>query len=463
MLNKFHAGILLLATSLSPFAAAVAAPPTSGLLISRPSSSAWQLRLIAGDEARQFSGIVDSSAAFGAVTPYKLEKVDSATLVASTSLGANFSVWPGGTDGVDFSVVSTAKLCLRDTGSSGVQWYLGDSLATAVPVNPPVALNGSDACGGTPPPVDPPPVGQRKFNAGHYIALMRGASTQSIMDKTTEPGVAGLMKRYTWRLLEPTQGAYNFSEVKSDLSWAQANGMHLIVMIEDKTFKDEQPTPSYLAAYTAKNKQGGYTAVRWNPTIVARKKELIKALGQQVDSNPAFEGIATQESAPSLDDATLNATGYTPEKYRDALIDELSSATVSLPTSRVFWFMNFFPGNQNYIASVASAVASKGVIMGGPDVMPDDDALQIRTYPFYEQFAGKMPLFGQVEPVCYSHLHETSASTKYWTMPELFRYARDNLHVNYMIWVRVPNASPSDSYDYNDALPVIAANPVINP
>ncbi len=87
-----------------------------------------------------------------------------------------------------------------------------------------------------------------------------------------------------------------------------------------------------------------------------------------------------------------------------------------------------------------------------------------RTCPFYDQMNGKMQLFAQIEPMCCNALHaDTSYPTKYWTMPELFRYARDNLHVNYMFWVRVPNASPADSYDWNDALPVIANNPAFNP
>ena len=99
----------------------------------------------------------------------------------------------------------------------------------------------------------------------------------------------------------------------------------------------------------------------------------------------------------------------------------------------------------------------------GPDVLPDDHALLKHTYPFYTQFNGKLPLFGQVEPSCYSHLHEdTSSPTKYWKMGELFRYARDKMHVNYMIWVRLPTAKLSDSYDWLDALPVVANNPLFN-
>jgi hypothetical protein len=125
--------------------------------------------------------------------------------------------------------------------------------------------------------------------------------------------------------------------------------------------------------------------------------------------------------------------------------------------------MNFLPGNQDYLASIAAAVASKGVVMGGPDVVPDSKALQTRTYPLYDQFFGKMPLFGQVEDECYEHLHQTSGySTKYWTMTELYKFAKTDLHVNYMFWVRLPVADPRDSYDYYDALPVIALYPTIN-
>ena len=108
-------------------------------------------------------------------------------------------------------------------------------------------------------------------------------------------------------------------------------------------------------------------------------KALLNALGR-FDSHWAFHGVALQESAPTLSFSTLSAQGYTPEKYRDAYIDILSTGAAALPTSRMFWFMTFFPKRQDYIASVANAVASKGVIMGGPDVLPDDAALKERSH-----------------------------------------------------------------------------------
>jgi hypothetical protein len=235
-------------------------------------------------------------------------------------------------------------------------------------------------------------------------------------------------------------------------------------MIEDKTFVPERATPAYLDTYSVRNSGGGYTTLRWNPYVVSRMQLLLRAMGGRFDSNPWLEGIATQETALSLPGTVLDAKGYTPEKYRDSYISVLNTASSSFPTSRIFWFMNFFPRNQSYIGSIATAMIGKGVVMGGPDVLPDEHSLLNMTYPFYDQFQGKLPLFSQVEDICYRHLHATAGySTKYWTPEELFRFARDEMHINYMIWVRIPVPSPSDAYYWNDALPVIAKYPTFTP
>ena len=448
----------------APLTIAATTPPDTGLLITRTNSQQWEIRLMStGSQGEQFSGVIESDLPFTAVSRMKLEATDSAKLTTPTTLAVNLAIRPGGLDGVNFSVSANAKLCIRDTGGAGVQLFLGDSLAGGLPVTAPLALTTADACGA----VAPPPVsaGGRKYHAGHYIVMAKGAGSQTLMQTAVKPGVVGVMKRYTWRSLETSQGVYQFAEIKSDLAWAAANGMRLVAMIEDKTFTKEKDGPAYLDSYEIWHApdgvaQGGYVMKRWDPVVVARFNALVKALGAQFDSNKNFEGISMQESSLSLSPAALKTIGYTPEKYRDALINVLSSASASLPTSRVFWLMNFLTGNQTYIASIASAVASKGVIMGGPDVWPDNTALQTRVYPYYTQFAGKMPLFGQVEDVCYAQLHV--GTTKYWTMLELYNYALTKLHVNYMFWVRITKPATAPGYDWNDALPVIAAHPNLN-
>jgi hypothetical protein len=301
----------------------------------------------------------------------------------------------------------------------------------------------------------------RKFHPGHYSVILPAHNgSQRYMDDAVRPGMRGIMKKYSWRQLEPTKGNYNFSMIQSDLNWAQAYGMQVIIMIEDKTFTSSRPNPAYLDSVTPRNRTGGFTMARWHPTVVARYKALTTALGKRFDGHPNFEGIAQQESSLGLPSTTLKNFGYTPEKYRDALIASFGHALNAMPRSRVFWYQNFFVGNQNYIGSIAAALGPKGLVMAGPDVLPDRRSLVEKSYPFFGKFKDKMHLGIQVEGICYRALHETSGySTKYWTMPELFRYARDRLHVDYMFWVRIPTSSPKDSYNWHHALPVAEMNP----
>ena len=442
-------------------AMAASGPPEGALLISHLNSQQWQLRLIGGTTGQQFSGVVESSTPFTAVNGVPPHDFDNAKLWSPTTLAATLTPGPGGLDHMDFSVSADAQLCLRDTGSSGVHMYLGGRVQGAMPVAAPVALTRADACGGA--LLAMPLATTRKYHPGHYIALLRGYDTQAIMATSIKPGVVGFMKRYGWPVLEPTPGVYQLAQIQSDLAWAKANGMQLIVMVEDKTFVKQLPTPPDLKAYVLPNHGGGYTTIRWATVVAARFKALVTAIGARFDSTSSFEGIATQETAPGLRYPVLKANGYTPQKYLALYIDLLTALSKAMPTSRVFWFMNFFPITQSDIATVASAVAPLGALMGGPDVQPDNPNLEREAYPFYNQFEGKMPLFGQVEAVCYSLPHLTKGyPTKYWTMTELFDFAVKNLHVNYIIWVHLPTPSLPGAYDWLDALPVIAAHPRFN-
>jgi hypothetical protein len=309
----------------------------------------------------------------------------------------------------------------------------------------------------------------KKYNPGHYIELLRYQTSNRQKDNyltdTMRPGVKGVLVRYYWRDLEKSPGVYDFSAIQHDLNLLSGQGMHLIVAPEDKTFTGSQllqPMPDYMAKYTVRNNMGGMTAERWKPYVIDRWVKLMEAMGKRFDGNPYFEGIATHETALSIDNNVLTQRGYTPEIYRDGLIDLLKRTANAFPTSRIFWYMNFFPMRQDYIAQIASAVAPYGVAMGGPDVLPDEPSISSLAYPFYDQFEGTMPLFCAVMLDSYKHVHRTgSYPTKYWTMPELFRFARDELHLNYMFWTSVSNSYTG--YDTHDAYPVIERNPVINP
>jgi hypothetical protein len=452
----------LTASALASLAVADSGPRPAALLITHLNNQQWQLRLIGGSGAERFSGMVDSSTPYLSVNGAAPRDFANAKLWSATSLGANLTAGPGGSDRVSFSVRPDAQLCLRDTGSTGVHLYVGARLQGAVPVTAPLALTRADACGGAP-AAQPFAGATRKYHPGHYIALLPGWDAQSVMATSIKPGVVGFMKRYDWPVLEPTPGVYQLAEIQSDLAWAKAHGMQLIVMVGDKTFVKQLPTPPDLDQYTAKNHGGGYTTLRWVTVVETRFQNLLTAIGAKFDSTSSFEGIATEETAPGLYYPILKAHGYTPQKYLAYYTTLLPALAKSMPTSRVFWFMNFFPVTQSDIAVIAKQVAPLGVLMGGPDVWPDNPNLESEAYPYYNQFEGKMPLFGQVEESNYSLPHLTSGySTKYWTPQELFNFAVHNMHVNYMIWAHLPTPTVPGAYDWLNALPVIAANPSFN-
>ena len=327
--------------------------------------------------------------------------------------------------------------------------------ATAIPSTAQAAA----ACGQQ----KPLPDAQRKFHPGHYVAIGRAEARKGVRDVKTQ-GVTGIQLRYRWADLEPDRGRYDFSSIASDLDAAQRAGLQLVVLIEDKTFDYQMPTPGYLHdKHTVPTRNRGYMALRWDPEVNEGLKQLVASLGAQFDCDPHFEGVAFQETAVSLDDAKLSEYGYTPEKYRDSITGLLRSATRSLPTSRVFWYMNFLPRKQQYLGDIAQDMIGTGVVMGGPDVLPENQALARRVYPFYDKFSGRLKLFGSMQHNSYREPRSSGPAdgSPYWSMEDMFVFARDRLHVDYLFWDYRTKRQPSDSRDWNDAREVIARNPTL--
>ena len=112
--------------------------------------------------------------------------------------------------------------------------------------------------------------------------------------------------------------------------------------------------------------------------------------------------------------------------------------------------------------------------MGGPDILPDEPDIALRVYPRFGAppigSYGELPLFNSCQFDSYEHVHTTNspdprltgtwAIGDYWTMDQLFRYARDTLHLNYVMWEN-DNAGVGYRFD-PDAKAVIAANQTFN-
>ena len=102
---------------------------------------------------------------------------------------------------------------------------MGTDLADAVPVNAPLALTSVDACGERSPRCRPYREG--KYHPAITGSVVNGVGAQSFMTSSMLPGMVGIVRRYSWRSVETSQGVYDFLVIKSDLAWATAHGAHL--------------------------------------------------------------------------------------------------------------------------------------------------------------------------------------------------------------------------------------------
>lgn len=321
-----------------------------------------------------------------------------------------------------------------------------------------------------------------KYNPGHYVALEAGANLQAF-PYLDEPAIRGFNIRYTWVEMEPGKDQYNFSAIRRDLAIAQSHGKQLIAFLTDKTFspRSPHPLPVYMRPYALANSTGGITPKEWDPRVIEREVLLARALSREFDSHPNFEGIAWQESAPSIPRAELETAGYTPELFRDGLIRMLAGSSEALPHSRVFWYQNFLPMKMEYLREIALAVLPYRVVLGGPDILPYRTGLKT-SYALYEEFQGRMKLSCSAQADSYRHHKDDTDNSKkgpfhqglqpihpdgYVTMEQIFEFGRDRLHLNYIFWSYIrsrPKQYPGDppAYVFEDALKVIRRHPVFN-
>ena len=309
-----------------------------------------------------------------------------------------------------------------------------------------------------------------KRHPGHYAAVNEADEIQSIRH-LDEPALRGVSKRYYWADLELSKDAYHLDAIKRELGFLKAQNKQLVVFITDKTFRPgKNPLPSYLVAYALRNARG-VTAMRWDPVVVGRFVALNRALARAFDDDPNFEGVAFQESALMIGPELRREHGYTPEKYRDALIQMLTESSQAYGRSQVFWYMNHFEGGDEYLGDIAKAVIGSRVVMGGPDILPYRRRLQ-GTYQLYETFNGRLPLFCSAQDDSYRHDKNDSrnmgsaAVTRnlpppaegYVPMEQIFLFARDKLHVSYLFWSYTYHAG-TGAFNYDDALAVLRKFP----
>lgn len=259
-------------------------------------------------------------------------------------------------------------------------------------------------------------------NFGNWINLLAADQNFSTMDLIRKrlPGMRGFLFHYDWALLEQ-DGRYDLSHICDDLDWCAERGLMAVPMVKDKNFQAGllSPIPADLQEFSLPNKAGGVSTVRWAPKVRDRFGRLLERLAR-FQTHPAFEGIMLTESAPSLTTEQLAATGYTPEIYEALYLDWISRMDC-----RVFWQANFVPPRDEarVMRDVMAKVDRERVFLGGPDVLPLNQALLERTYPTWALFETN-----------FATMSVPSYSVEGYTVADVAAFARDVLNVRWLFW-----------------------------
>ena len=270
------------------------------------------------------------------------------------------------------------------------------------------------------------------------------------------PAIEGAQVAYSWRQLEQGKDNYDFSIVREDLAFLNEHGKKLWIQIQDVMFSPQwKPVPEYLLRNPeyqgGVNRQyqykpgdeahavvvGGGVARRWDPVVRDRYQKLIIALGKEFDGRVA--GINTEETAVDFGETgQLFPPGFTPELYRDAIIDNMKVLKRAFPKSIVIVYANFMPGewrptdDRGYLRAVYQSARDLRVGVGGPDLLPFKPGQMGSSYELIRESAGKVPVGIAVQDGNSAYINPKTG--KRVTIAEQLGFATGYLRANYIFW-----------------------------
>lgn len=324
----------------------------------------------------------------------------------------------------------------------------------------------------------------------------RVAAARYLRDTITAPGVQGVWIPFDWDLVEIANNEFNWVPFEHNLRVAQRLGLRVIMKFSDRSFNGRNIMPDYFPAQYSIAVGGrtdaldGYVSKRWDPYVYNKIVRLLRAAATRYDAHPAFEGIATTETAPGQFD--LAANGYTKEAYENALITIVNNSKTAFVQSKLFFYINFIPLggaldlSRDSRTKIISAIRGSSISIGGPDVMADDeghaDSANLvyiwaeQMYPnltksCHAQFNDYQQAKTNAARIDYKtrtgafpddilrtlggnevDLHPSAELGILWTPFETFRYGLENFGCNYFFW---HFRRSSTGYETADVLPVI--------
>lgn len=289
----------------------------------------------------------------------------------------------------------------------------------------------------------------------HYIFFNRDREKISEPTFVGTKVIDGAQLKYTWRELEREKDAYDFSAIGNDLVFLNSKGKRLFIQLQDSSF---DPTVVNVPRYLLKDARyhggadkqyhikdddeehvvpEGWVARRWDPAVQERFHKLLLALGKEFDGK--LEGINLAETAVSFGEGgKLFPKGFTPAKYRDAVITNMMALKAAFPKSITMQYANFMPGewlpdkDRSYLSRVYQRAKELNVGLGGPDLLPYKPGQMSHCYPLIRECAGSVPTGIAVQDGNYEHANPKTGQRV--TIPDLIGFATQYLKVDYIFW-----------------------------
>ena len=229
----------------------------------------------------------------------------------------------------------------------------------------------------------------------------------------------------------------------------------------------------------------GFVHAPWRPTAVAWMKDFLYQFQVQwtaaIAANPAIartiEAISTEETANSL-----GGPDYSEAQYRAGLV-EYSKFFARAVRRRALHeqLMNQIPGGsspQQPLIDLAAAIIPWGARLGGPDLFNDETGasqtggLEFGAYEYVHRgFHNQALTMIWAQNDSFKELKPNGVD--YYTMAEQFQKAQKavtdpstagghlGIESEYVFWNMTTKKTGDPWFDWKNALPVIAANPVI--
>ena len=270
----------------------------------------------------------------------------------------------------------------------------------------------------------------------------------------TSPVFAGVQVAYSWRQLETKKDDYDFEMIKEDLALLKKFGKKLFIQLQDVSFSMKwNHAPKYLLVDTiyhgGTNKQyqfnnndeteyteAGWVTRRWDPAVQQRLHKLYAALGKQFDG--IIEGINTEETSIDFGKGPLHPAGFSFQRYKDAMIENIASLKKAFPKSVVIVYANFMPGgylpfgDSVYFKSVYEFAWQNNIGVGGPDLLPYKPGQMNNSYGFIRNSYKKVPSGVAVQDGTIKYINPRTKKTI--TAEEIYQFGKDYLHLSYIFW-----------------------------